>query len=178
MNEFAVNITIYKGCEGQTISVENNLQYGCDSIKKIIFCLLVVAIMISSLAFVSADFSYHKIQVSNGTLTIDNNVLKIPEGYVEDMDFEKTDEPYQNGEDWSFSGVLFNRTNSSDYFTVFVTYTNDGKDFSYYYPQVEYVNVTINGVEGCLFNGTNESIFSYVGKGNVVEFHLNSGAEI
>ena len=151
---------------------------GCDSIKKIVFCLLIAAIMISSLAFVSAGFSYHKIQVSNGTLAIDDNVLRIPDGYVEDPNYEVTNQPYENGEDWSFTGVLFNKTNSSDYYSVYVTYTDDGRAFSYYYPQQEYINVTINGVDGCLFNSTNETIFSYVDKGNVVEIHSNSGAEI
>lgn len=61
---------------------------------------------------------------------------------------------------------------------MFLTYTNDGRDFEYYYLGVEYVNTTINGVDGCLFNSTNETVFTFVDNGDLIEIHSNSGVEI
>lgn len=137
--------------------------------------MVVVAVMVFSLAFVSAGFNYHKIQVSNGTLLMDEHALHIPDGYEVDMDSEVVDVPYQSDENLHFSGAVFNKTDSSDYFSVYVTYRNDGKVFDYYYPAEKYVNVTINGVDGCLFNASGETIFSYVDEGDMIEIHSSTG---
>lgn len=117
--------------------------------------------MLFSLAFVSAGLSYHKIQVSNGVLSMDEFDFHVPDGYIEDMGLEVIDVPYQSDGNLHFSGVVFNKTESSDYFRVFVTYRSDGGQFNYYYPGEKYVNVTINDVDGCLFNARGETIFSH-----------------
>ena len=141
------------------------------------FCLLVVIMVIFSLSLVSAGFNYHEIKASNGTINLDDHTLKVPEGYVQDMDFEKVNQPY-GSDDLYWSGVRFNQTGSSNYFSIFVTYSNDGRMMDSYNPGVNYTNVTINGVDGIQFVGGNETIFSYLEKGALVEIHSNSGSEI
>ena len=54
---------------------------------------------------------------------------------------------------------------------------NDGCDLEYYYPRVEYLNTIINGLDGYLFNSTNETVFTFTDNGNLIEIHSNSFVE-
>lgn len=115
--------------------------------------------------------------ISAGKLIRNSHVLHIPDGYVRDVDLESFGESYQSDKSTSFSKDVFNLTNSSDYFSVFLTYMNDGCDLEYYYPRVEYLNTIINGLDGYLFNSTNETVFTFTDNGNLIEIHSNSFVE-
>lgn len=79
---------------------------------------------------------HHKIHLSNGAPTIESHVLHIP-GYVGDVNLESVGESYQRDKSLSFSNSVFNQTNSSDYFSVFLTYIDEGCDFTNVYIGVE-----------------------------------------
>lgn len=151
---------------------------GCDNIKRRAFCFLIIVMMLFSLSFVSAGFSHHEIRATNGTISFDDHKFNIPEGYVEDMKLEQVDVAYASNKDLSYSQAVFNQTNSSNYFTIFVTYANNGSQLTNLNPGVNYTNTSIKGIDGCLFSVGNETIFTFSDKGNLVEFHSNSGAEI
>lgn len=149
-----------------------------DNIKKVMVCCLIVIAMISSLAFVSAGFNYHEIRVTNGTVSMEGNTFNIPEGYVLDNNLELINEQYESTKDVSFSQAVFNETNSSNYFRIFVSYVTNGGELTQVPHPENCTNATINGINGYFFEENNVTYFIYLKNGNSIEINSNQGEEL